>query len=83
MSLKNVTTILTTLILAGALAVSAYAHCGGCGAGEKTKEHKHDDSHAACVKKCDSATDKDSCKKGCEEHHKADADKKGKPANGE
>ena len=71
MSRKNIAQLFTTLIATIALSASAYAHCGSCGAGEKTKEHNHADSHAECVKKCDDASDKDSCKKGCEDHHKS------------
>ena len=71
MSFKTAAQLFTTLIATVALTASAYAHCGSCGAGEKTKEHDHGDAHAECIKKCDSATDKDSCKKGCDGHHKA------------
>ena len=82
MSRKTLTAFFTSFIATVAFSISAYAHCGGCGAGEKTKEHKHGDSHAACIKKCDSASDKASCKKGCEDHHKSpEAKPKTEPSN--
>ena len=69
--MKHFAGVLIVFLSVFALSTQSFAHCGGCGAGEPAKEHKHGDDHAACVKKCDSAKDQASCKKGCDDHHPA------------
>ncbi len=54
------------------LSASAYAHCGGCGTGEK-----HDKPAATkCMKKCAKAKDAKACKAACKKAAKKHTHKK-------
>ena len=71
--MKTIKTLGLSLFMTLTFSAAAYAHCGSCGAGEAAKDHKHGDHNAECMKKCEGTEDKASCKKGCAQHHKAEA----------
>ena len=70
MPMKTLTSIAISLFFALSMTTAAYAHCGGCGVGDKPKP-KH-----ACKAKCKKAKDKKACMKKCRKHNKKQHDKK-------
>ena len=58
--MKKLAQIVSILACSFALSTAAYAHCGGCGTGDK----KHD-----CKTQCKDSKSKD-CMKKCEDHNK-------------
>ncbi len=59
--MKKLAQIVTILACSLTLSTAAYAHCGGCGTGDK----KHD-----CKSQCKDSKSKDDCMKKCKDHNK-------------
>ena len=70
--MKKIMQCLSVLTCAFALSTfainsTAYAHCGGCGTGDK-KEHN-------CKTECEKSKNKKDCIKKCEKHNKKEGKK--------